>query len=50
VMYNAKRQRFLEILKMRGTNHSTEIHHMDLGNKGFKIDKKPATAEFSKCL
>jgi circadian clock protein KaiC len=37
VRYKAKRQRFIEILKMRGTKHSTEIHPIELGKNGFCI-------------
>jgi len=36
---HSKRERFIEVLKMRGTNHSTEIRSFDIG-KGIKIGKK----------
>lgn len=35
-----KRKRFIEVLKMRGTEHSNEIHPVELGEKGFKVFKK----------
>ncbi len=34
-----KRERFIEILKMRGTDHSTETRHFEI-EKGIKIGKK----------
>ncbi|MFH1585150.1 MAG: ATPase domain-containing protein [archaeon] len=35
-----KRERFLEVLKMRGTDHSKEIHSFNIGKSGFKIGGK----------
>lgn len=35
-----KRERFIEVLKMRGTDHSTEIYSFDIGKGGIKIGKK----------
>jgi circadian clock protein KaiC len=32
-----RRERFIEVLKMRGTKHSTEIFGFDIGEKGIKI-------------
>lgn len=38
---NNQRKRFIEILKMRGTNHSTETHNFTIQkNKGIVIGKK----------
>jgi len=34
------RKRLIEVLKMRGTNHSKEIHFFEIGKKGIKIGKK----------
>lgn len=36
-----KQERFLEILKMRGTKHSPNIHEFDITNKGIVLNKKP---------
>ncbi len=36
------RQRYVEILKMRGTKHSEKIHKFEITKKGIKIDKRPA--------
>ena len=33
----SKRQRFLEILKMRGTDHSKELHVFEIGKKGIRV-------------
>ena len=38
-----KRERYIEILKMRGTNHSENIYKFDITEKGINIDKKPST-------
>jgi KaiC/GvpD/RAD55 family RecA-like ATPase len=35
-----KRQRFIEVLKMRGTEHSTEIHPLETSKSGFKVSRK----------
>ncbi len=37
-----KRKRYIEIIKMRGTNHSLSLHEMKIGKGGIKIDKDPA--------
>lgn len=36
-----KQERFLEILKMRGTNHSPHMHEFKIGKAGIILDKKP---------
>lgn len=36
-----KRERFIEILKMRGTDHSKEIHPFSITKKGIEIGKNP---------
>jgi len=38
-----KRERFIEILKMRGTEHSNKIYRFTLDKRGIIIDKKPTT-------
>jgi KaiC/GvpD/RAD55 family RecA-like ATPase len=38
-----KQERFLEILKMRGTNHSPNIHEFSIGKKGITLNKKPVS-------
>jgi circadian clock protein KaiC len=40
VMTKNKRERYLEVLKMRGTNHSTELHEVKITNNGIEIGKK----------
>jgi circadian clock protein KaiC len=40
VMSGVKRKRMIEILKMRGTNHSTELHEIKITTKGIAIGKK----------
>jgi len=35
-----KRKRFIEVLKMRGTKHSQEVHSLEVGNKGFSVGGK----------
>ena len=40
VRVKGTRKRFVEVLKMRGTNHSTEIYPFDI-IKGVSIDAKP---------
>lgn len=37
---NNKRERFIEILKMKGTNHSREIHKFEITKKGIIIGAK----------
>ncbi len=42
-----KRERFIEILKMRGTNHSTNIHEVNLSGKlGFTVTNKTHSEGF----
>jgi circadian clock protein KaiC len=36
-----KQERFLEILKMRGTKHSPNIHEFNITEKGIVLNKKP---------
>jgi len=35
-----KRERFIEVLKMRGTKHSTEVHSFDIKKGGINIGKR----------
>lgn len=37
------RQRYIEILKMRGTNHSLFVHPFDITNKGLVVSKSHAS-------
>ena len=37
---NKKRERFIEILKMRGTKHSNEIHALEISKRGFSVEKE----------
>jgi circadian clock protein KaiC len=37
VRYKGKRDRFIEVLKMRGTKHSTEIHLFEMGKNGIVV-------------
>jgi len=39
----SKRERFVEILKMRGTNHSKRIHSFDIGKKGIMVGRSPVS-------
>ncbi len=41
-----ERERFIEILKMRGTKHSKKIHPLKLGKKGFKVSGKARSKKF----
>lgn len=41
VRNKGKRERYLEVLKMRGTEHSNEIYKFDVSKSGISIDKKP---------
>jgi circadian clock protein KaiC len=36
-----KRERYIEVIKMRGTNHSNNIYKYDIINSGFDLAKKP---------
>ena len=38
----SKRQRFLEVFKMRGSKHSTEIYAFDVGKGGVILQSRPA--------
>jgi KaiC/GvpD/RAD55 family RecA-like ATPase len=38
IMKKNKRYRLIEIFKMRGTKHSTEIHKLDITKKGIIIN------------
>jgi len=39
VRYKGRRQRFVEVLKMRGTEHSTKIYQFDITGRGIIISK-----------
>lgn len=40
VKFGKERQRYLEILKMRGAKHSKGLHALEITNKGFVISKQ----------
>jgi circadian clock protein KaiC len=37
----SKRERYIEILKMRGTKHAENVYKFSIENKGIEVDKKP---------
>ncbi|MBS3076885.1 AAA family ATPase [Candidatus Pacearchaeota archaeon] len=41
-----ERQRYLEILKMRGTNHSNKVYPFSIGKKGLVIRNSPVSRVF----
>lgn len=41
VRIKKERERYIEVLKMRGTKHSTRIHKFEITKQGIVIDKKP---------
>ena len=45
-----KRERYLEILKMRGTNHSTNIYPFSIQEGGIVVDKKPYIGEIKSLI
>ena len=45
--YKGKRQRFIEVLKMRGTEHSREIFPFELGKNGISVGKNPIKENIS---
>ena len=45
-----KRERYLEILKMRGTKHAENIYKFDIEKEGIVIDKKPYEGKSLKSL
>ena len=38
-----ERQRYLEVIKMRGTQHSHRVFAFDIAKKGIKINKSPVS-------
>jgi circadian clock protein KaiC len=38
-----KRERFIEVLKMRGTEHSNKIYQFTMDRRGIIVDQKPAS-------
>jgi circadian clock protein KaiC len=42
VVENARRKRYLEVFKMRGTDHSTDIHPVKIDKRGFNICRNSA--------
>lgn len=38
-----ERQRFLEVVKMRGTGHSKKVYSFDVGKRGIILSKSPAS-------
>ena len=47
VVGETQRERFLEILKMRGTAHSLESHPFSIEKSGIVISKKKVTKKLS---
>ena|SRR3989338_3616784 len=47
VRLKKKRERFLEVYKMRGTKHSTEIFPYTIGKGGIKLNKRPFSGNMS---
>lgn len=45
VRHDNKRQRFIEVLKMRGTKHSTEIYPFDISKPGVSVSSKKASSD-----
>lgn len=48
VSNKGKRERYLEVLKMRGTNHSTKMYAFDITKKGISIAKRPIARSFGR--
>jgi circadian clock protein KaiC len=48
IMGKKKRERYMEVMKMRGTNHSTELHKVEITKNGVKIDPKATSPEILK--
>jgi circadian clock protein KaiC len=44
VMNKNKRERLIEILKMRGTDHSHNLFKFDIGTKGIAVSKEPTNS------
>ncbi|MBM3234407.1 hypothetical protein FJZ19_04930 [Candidatus Pacearchaeota archaeon] len=45
-----ERERFIEVLKMRGTKHSTEVFPFEIGKNGIIVSQKSDAARFLKCV
>lgn len=41
ILNKSKRERYLEVLKMRGSHHSNKIYPAEIASKGFVVSKKP---------
>jgi len=46
VRVKKERERFIEILKMRGTEHSRSVHQLTIGKSGIAVSKKPFKGSF----
>jgi circadian clock protein KaiC len=46
VRKNEERDKFIEVLKMRGTEHSKKIYPVTISKKGFFVGKKPVSRSF----
>jgi circadian clock protein KaiC len=42
IMKDGQRERFIEVLKMRGTEHSNKLYRFEMGKNGIIIEKRPA--------
>jgi circadian clock protein KaiC len=40
-----RRERFIEVLKMRGTNHSKNLYKFEIGKSGIVINNRPVTGK-----
>jgi len=45
-----ERERFIEVLKMRGTKHSTEVYPFEISKNGIILGSKSDAARFLKCV
>jgi len=43
--HSEKRERFIEVLKMRGTEHSKKVYKFTMDKGGIIVDKKPTTLD-----
>ena len=41
--YKSERERYLEVIKMRGTKHSKKIYPFEIGSKGIVVKKSPVS-------
>ena len=46
--FRSKRERYIEVIKMRGTEHSRAIYQFHIREKGIFVEKKPASTSLFK--